>query len=225
MTTSGRLVAAVAAPLLALLMLVVALPANATIASSDFPPKVAVKERMDGIDRWYVAGGGRPIGASPADCRSDRQMLDPAERRLRGYYGALRGRPESVLGEVTVEVYRYASSPAAAAAVRNNGTYPDRCPRVREWYCNECDGVSTIWRERVTMPRVGVQSVAWRFRGVDNFKHNGYTVVARRGATVVRVSTGRAHMPDNGPDTYPQLVSKDRAEGITRLALRAALPG
>jgi hypothetical protein len=222
-TLSGRLRSALAVAVVA--VAATALPAGATITSSDLPSKATVKEQMDGTGTWRTSGQGRPIGASPADCRSDLQMLDPTERRARGYSGRQPGRSASVLGEVLVEVYRYASASAASDAVRRNGTYPDRCPRVREWVCTECDGVATVWRERATMPRVGVQSVAWRFHGLDNFKHNGWTVVARRGSTVVRVSTGRVHMPDDGAFRYPQMVSKDRAERIARLALRTALPG
>jgi hypothetical protein len=221
---SGRLRTALAVAVAA--VVVTALPAAATITSSDLPSKATVKEHMNGTGTWRASfGSARPIGASPADCRSDLQMLDPTERKARGYSGPQPGRPASVLGEVLVEVYRYASASAASDAVRRNGTYPDRCPRVREWTCTECDGVATVWRDRVAMPRVGVQSMAWRFHGIDNFKHNGWTVVARRGSTVVRVSTGRVHMPDDGPFRYPQMVSKDRAERIARLALRTAMPG
>ena len=202
-----------------------AAPAAAVIAPSDLPSKARVKSAMDGVGTWSAGPFSRPIGSRPADCRSDRQMLDPDERRVRGYGGREAGRPATVYAEASVEVFRYASRAAARAAVRSNGTYPDRCPRVTEWTCTECDGITTTWRTKVTLPRVGVQSVAWRYRAVDNFKHNGFTYVARRDTTVVRVSSGRVRMPDGSTFTYPRLISAAKAERVARMALRTALPG
>jgi hypothetical protein len=202
-----------------------AAPAAAVIAPSDLPSKARVKNAMDGVGTWNAGPFPRPIGSRPADCRSDRQMLDPDERRVRGYGGREAGRPASVYAEVAIEVFRYGSRAEARAAVRSNGTYPERCPRVTEWTCTECDGISTTWRTLVTLPRVGVQSVAWRYRAIDNFKHKGFTYVARRDTTVVRVSSGRARMPTGSTLTYPRLISAAKAERVARMALRTAMPG
>jgi hypothetical protein len=147
------------------------------------------------------------------------------ESRKRSYSGPERGRASSVWGEVQVEVYRYPTVADADDVVRANARYPSTCPRVTEWTCEECDGITTTARQRVSFAPVGVQSIAWRFRAVDNFKHNGFTVVARRGVTVVRVTTGRGRMPTSSTFRYPPLVSKDRAERVARLALRLAMPG
>jgi hypothetical protein len=111
---------------------------------------------------------------------------------------------------------------AARKAVRRNASYPQRCPKVVEWVCTQCDGIWTTWRTRVPAARVGAQSVAWRFRELSNAKAKGHTIVARRGTTVVRVTVGRARYPGDGPFTYPERIAKKKVVALARIALRTA---
>lgn len=202
-------------------------PAGAAITDRDFPSAAAVRSAMDGVGRWTAAydGDTRTLGARPADCRSDLQMLAFREDRARWYHGRQAGTASSVHAQVHTAVHRYASVADARAALTRNATYPRRCPRVTEWTCTECDGITTTWRDRVAAPRVGRESIAWRFRAVDNFKSNGYTVVARSGATLVRTTVSRYRVPDGGAFTAPRLIAKDKAVRLARMSLRAALPG
>ena len=196
----------------------------AEISSSDFPSKAAVKSELDGTGRWFtsVAGSARALGAKPARCRSDLQMLSFAEDRVRSYSGLQRGLPTSVSGEAQVAVFRYKNASEAHLAVKRNASYPQRCPKTTEWVCTDCDGVWTTWRKRVAAPQVGRESVVWHYRRIGNFKHNGYGVVARRGRLVVRVEVGRLRTPLEGSFTYPPLISKTEALKVARMALRAA---
>ncbi|MGB7979235.1 MAG: hypothetical protein WCF36_00390 [Candidatus Nanopelagicales bacterium] len=221
----GRLRLALVALAVAVLGLVsVAPPAGAAIDRSDLPTRSTVKTVLDGVGPWrgYTYGDTRALGARPGSCRSDLQMGAFRADRGRGYYGSAAGSPADVGTLAKVDVYRYASVRAAKRALTRNASYPDRCPRVVEWVCTQCDGVWTTWRTRVPAARVGAQSVAWRFREISNAKANGYTILARRGATVVRVTVGRERYPDDGPFTYPERISKKKAISLARIALRTA---
>ncbi|MEZ0578731.1 hypothetical protein [Nocardioides sp. MH1] len=214
-------------PLVALLGLlggVLALaPATATIDGSDLPAKTAVRSALDGTGRWWASTGRvtRTIGGRPRQCRSDRQMLSYEEAKQRGYFGRERGLPRSVTAVVEIAVFHYASVDGAREAVERNVSYPRRCPRVTEWTCTDCDGISTTRRERVRARRVGEQSVAWTYRQVDNLKGSGYAVVARKGSVVIRAEVGRIRDPFPR-FVYPPLIKKAEALAIARLALRQA---
>jgi hypothetical protein len=199
-------------------------PAAAVIDRSDLPTKATVKSVLDEGGRWvaYTYGSTRSLGARPGRCRSDKQMLAFREDRGRAYYGPAAGPSNDVGALAKVEVYRYDSVRAAKRAVTRNASYPDRCPKVVEWVCTQCDGIWTTWRARVAAARVGKQSVAWRFRELSNAKATGFTIVARDGTTVVRVAVGRARYPGDGPFTYPQRISKKKAVALARIALRTA---
>jgi hypothetical protein len=204
--------------------LVGTVPASAVIPLTAFPTKVQVKSELNGEGRWMssVYGDTTALGARPGACRSDKQMLDFTEDRGRVYRGAQKGLPDGVDAFAKIDIYRYASRADARAAVARNATYPERCPRVVEWVCTDCDGIWTTWRTGVTAPRVGQQSTAWSFRELANGKASGYTVVARQGGTVVRVSVGRDRFPGVGPFTYPALIAKSKAISVARLALSTA---
>ncbi len=198
--------------------------AGAVIPTTAFPSKVAVKSELNGVGAWRATffPDTTALGARPRSCRSDLQLLAFTEDRGRSYFGAQAGRPPSVEAFARIKVYRYASTAAARAAVKRNATYPDRCPRVVEWVCDNCDGIATTWRTAVTVPRVGQQSTAWSWRELGMAKATGYTVVARRGATVVVVDAGRDRYVDGAAWTYPRLIAKTRAVAIARLALSTA---
>jgi hypothetical protein len=149
-------------------------------------------------------------------------MLDFREDRGRGYYSPPAGPSDDVGALAKVDVYRYDSVRAARQAVSQNASYPQRCPKVTEWVCTQCDGIWTTWRTRVPAAQVGAQSVAWRFRELSNAKAKGYTIVARRGTTVVRVTVGRSRYPGDGPFTYPERIAKKKAVALARIALRTA---
>jgi hypothetical protein len=202
----------------------VAPPAGAVIHRSDLPTKSTVKSVLKEGGRWssYTYGNTRAVGARPGSCRSDEQMLSFREDRGRGYYGPPAGPSDDVGALAKVDVYRYNSVRTAKRAVTRNASYPDRCPKVVEWVCTQCDGVWTTWRARVPAARVGAQSVAWRFRELSNAKAKGYTIVARKGTTVVRVTVGRSRYPGDGPFTYPGRISKKKAVNLARIALRTA---
>lgn len=201
-----------------------AVPAQAVISRSDLPSKPVVKSLLNGTGRWYGATyeDTRALGARPAGCRSDLQMGRFREDRGRRYGGQQVGLPPGLVADARVEVFRYASVRAATRAVVRNGTYPQRCPRVVEWVCTQCDGVWTTWRSRVAVRAVGQQSVAWRFREIGNPKSTGFTVVARDGATVVKVSVRRDRYPGEGAFVYPKPIPKKKAVQLARIALRTA---
>lgn len=198
--------------------------AAAEVPFSSFPTKVEIRSELNGRGSWFSATTpfAPVLGSRPRGCRSDKQMLDFDEARVRYYSGRQVNLPDSVLAQVAIAVFTYASVEDATAAVARNRSYPQRCPKVTEWVCTDCDGISTTWRTRVVARRVGQQSVTWRWRSEDNFKHNGYTVVARRGSVVVRVEVGRSRDPFYGPFDYPPLLRKSKAVRIARMAIRAA---
>jgi hypothetical protein len=200
-------------------------PVAADIPSSAFPTKAEIKSELNGRGSWFSVTSTftRTLGSRPRGCRSDKQMLDFQEDRLRFYSGRQTGLPNSVYASVAIGVFVYANVTDARDAVTRNASYPERCPKVTEWVCNDCDGISTTWRTRVAARRVGQQSVAWRYRSEDNFKHNGYAIVARRGALVVRVEVGRSRDPFSGW-MYPPLIKKAKALRIARMALQTATP-
>ncbi|QIX27179.1 hypothetical protein ncot_11645 [Nocardioides sp. JQ2195] len=207
---------------LAMLLSLGMLPAHSlgTIVKSDFLAKRTVKASMNGVGEWRAYRGSfKTVGGKPRDCRSDEQMLDYDEARSKSYHGRESGLPRSVWSGAEIVILRYADADSARRAVRRNGSYPRRCPKVTEWVCTECDGIWTTWRTKVPAVTVGAQSVAWKFREVGNFKSNGHAVVARRGSTVVRVTVTRTRdvtMKDGW--VYPQLVRK---RVVTRLARKA----
>jgi hypothetical protein len=219
-----------AARLVVLVLTVVAtaaasvLPAGAVIPRSAFPTTVEVKTTLNGVGEWRSAwyGDTTALGARPPGCRSDRQMLAFTEDRGKVYLGRQRGLPVGVEALAKIDVYRYASPADARAAVARNATYADRCPRVVEWVCTDCDGIWTTWRTSVEAARVGQQSTAWSWRELGNAKATGYTIVARRGDAVVKVSVGRQRFPGVGAFTYPALIAKKKAVAVARLALSAA---
>ena len=202
----------------------VAPPAGAVIDRSDLPTKSTLKLVLEEGGRWSANtyGNTRAVGARPGNCRSDEQMLAFGEDRGRGYYGPPAGPSDDFPTLAKVDVFRYDSVRTAKRAVTRNANYPDRCPKVVEWVCTQCDGVWTTWRARVPAAHVGKQSVAWRFRELSNAKAKGYTIVARTGTTVVRVTVGRSRYPGDSPFTYPERISKKKAVQLARIALRTA---
>ena len=216
-------VALLAALVPLILLGVVSEPAQAvaTISNSDFPSTRVVKDVIGENGRLYVYSGGfATLGGKPHDCRSDKQMLRYRAVRARSYSGTGGG---SVYPGAEIVILRYASSDSARDAVNRNASYPRRCPKVTEWVCNQCDGISTSWRTRVSAARVGRQSVAWKFRQVDNFKSTGYAVVARQGATVVRVTVSHTrNVFANNGWVYPRLMKKQVALQLARRALTSA---
>lgn len=210
--------------LLAVGVVASAVPAQAVISRSDLPNKATVKTLLNGTGRWFVNtyDDTRALGARPAGCRSDLQMGSFREDRGRRYGGQQAGVPPEVRVDARVDVFRYATARAAKRAVARNGSYPERCPRVVEWVCTQCDGVWTTWRSKVAVRAVGEQRVAWRFREIGLPKSAGFTVVAREGTTVVRVSVRRDRLPGEGAWTYPKPVAKKKAVQLARIALGTA---
>lgn len=209
---------------LALAVAMAPAPALATITKSDFPSKSDVKTVFAGKGRWFSYRGDiATLGGRPAECRSDDQLLNFDEVKARYYSGRERGAPRSVSANAEIAVLKYATVGSARDAVKRNRSYPRRCPKVTEWVCDQCDGISTIWRTKVSAKKVGRQSVVWKFRRIDNLKSNGYTVVARRGSTVVRVTASRTRdvAAKNGW-VYPKLIKKRVAVKLARTALREA---
>ena len=220
--TSG--VAAVVAALAVAAATVGPAPSVASIPASAFPSKAVVKSVLDGKGHWRVSPGDlEKLGAKPRGCRSDKQMLAYDDARVRWYAGREVGMPRSVFTSAEIAVLTYADDAAARAAVQRNASYPRRCPKVVEWVCTDCDGIDTTWRTRTPAARVGDQSVAWRFRQFGNLKSNGWAVVARDGATVVRVRTLRTRdVFAGGRHGYPRLMDKKVAVRLARTALSTA---
>jgi hypothetical protein len=198
--------------------------AVATITASDFPAKSEVKAAVGGKGVWAAFPADiTTLGSKPRGCRSDKQLLDFDEVKAKAFFGRESGTPRPVRSGAEIVILRYATVASARDAVKRNGSYPQRCAKVTEWVCTDCDGISTTWRTRVAAREVGRQSVAWRFRRIDNSKSNGYTVVARRGSTVVRVTVSRTRdVPVTGEWVYPQRIKKRVAVRLARLALRSA---
>ena len=55
-----------------------------------------------------------------------------------------------------------------------------------------------------------------------NAKAKGYTIVARKATTVVRVTVGHSRYPGDGEFTYPERIAKEKAVTLARIALRTA---
>lgn len=192
-------------------------------AASHFPTKAEVKEALNGTGRWDrgpfdVAA----VGARPAACRSDLQMLNFSSVRARFYRGAEPGMPTSTSTSARVAVFSYPDVASASAAVANNATYPQRCHKVVEWVCNDCDGIWTTWRTSVTSKRLGAQSTLVRTRELGNFPAKGWTMLARRGSTVVRVTVDRTNELVDEEMTHPRRPDRKSVRRLTRAALRAA---
>ncbi|WP_134768220.1 hypothetical protein [Nocardioides sp. 1609] len=196
---------------------------TARAAPTGLPAAPEVKAAVGGQGAWRVYPGDiAALGSRPAGCRSDEQMLAYRGVQARWYSGRERGVPRAVHTGAEIAVLRYADAAAARAAVRNNESYPRRCPRVTEWVCEECDGISTTRRTRVPVARLGDQSVAWSLRAVGNAKSAGYTVVARRGRSVVRVTLTRTRdMVADAPWRYPRSMPKREVVRLARVTLRA----
>lgn len=201
-------------------------PAHAlgTITKSDFPAKTVVKSSMNGKGHWSSSRGRfATLGGKPGDCRSDKQMLSFDRAKSRFFYGREKGMPRSIWSNAEIVVLRYPDTKSARRAVKRNASYPRRCPKVTEWVCNDCDGIWTTWRTRTLAAKVGRQSVVWRFREIGNFKSNGYTVVSRRGSTIVRVTVGRTRdVSARNGWVYPKLIKKREALRVARKALNRA---
>lgn len=197
--------------------------ATAPILVGDFPTVSTVKTVFNGKGTWRAHRGDMTtLGSRPSGCRSDQQMLAFDRNRAIWYSGVERGLPASIYSGAEIVVLRYASVGAARDAIARNASYPSRCPKVTEWVCEECDGISDTWRTRVSMAQAGDQSVAWRFREVGNLKSSGYTIVARRGATVVRVTLERTSTRYLAAG-YPSLMSKQMALRLARIAVSRAV--
>lgn len=191
---------------------------------SKLPSKAAVKKVMNGRGAWHrTAGSIDVVGSKPRSCNTQELMANPRDVRVRDYSGQEQGLPRTIWSHTNAAVLRYPDVASARRAVANTASYARRCPKVTEWVCNECDGVWTTWRTRVRAPKVGAQRVIWRFREQGNFKSNGYTVVARRGATVVRVTASRTR-DVTGPHgwTYPPRIEKKVAVRLAKLTLASA---
>lgn len=197
--------------------------ATAPILLGDFPTVSTVKTVFNGKGTWRAYRGDMTtLGSRPAGCQSDQQMLAFDRDREVLYGGVERGLPASIYSGAEIVVLRYTSVGAARDAIARNASYPQRCPNVTEWVCEDCDGISDTWRTRVAMAQAGDQSVAWRFREVGNLKSSGYTIVARRGATVVRVTLERTSSNYSAAG-YPSLMSKHVVHRLTRIALSRAV--
>ena len=201
--------------------------ASARIPRTDFPSKPEVKAALGGEGSWTAAfyANSRSMGAKPKGCRSDLQMLAFREDRGRFYFGHETGRPAATTTQADVVIYRYRTIKAARKALTNVSTYPERCPKVTEWTCTDCDGIDTTWRTVVAARSIGKQSVTWRYRRAHNGKETGFTVVARHRAIIVWVEVGRVRYPLDGPFRYPQRIRKAEVLDLTDGALARAREG
>lgn len=207
-----------------LLVAVAAAPA-ASAAPAPLPSARVVKGVVGGVGPWHAYPSDiSALGARPRGCRSDRQLLDPQSVRAKSYAGREGGQPRRIFSGAEIVVLGYADEAAARAAFANVATYPRRCPKVVEWVCTECDGISTTWRTRVPVARVRDQSVAWRLRDVGNLRSSGYAVVARYGASLVRVTVTRTRdIFGPHPERYPRPMPERKAVRLARLALGGAV--
>lgn len=197
---------------------------QAAAAVSTLPSLAAVKKAMHGRGVWNRNRGSIDVvGSKPSACNSQALMLNYRDVRVRLYSGQEKGLPRSIWSNANATVFRYPDVASAKRAVANTASYARRCPEVTEWVCTECDGIWTTWRTRVRAPQIGAQRVIWRFREQGNFKSNGYTVVARRGATVVRVTVSRTRDVSGAHGwRYPPRIEKKVAVRVARLTLRSA---
>jgi hypothetical protein len=227
MSTVGRAGRrALAAGLVALLTAVAVLPAGAVIPRDAVPSTADVREAMDGTGSWMRVvvppDEGGPIGAKPRRCRSDLPFAAATDERSAYYTGTPRRGVDAESAVAQVIVLRFASRGDAADAVRASIRQIRGCDAWTEWVCTQCDGIADLTARPTRLGQVGQQSVAWAGTSFSNGKARQRVVVARSGATVVRVTASYGRFPGTGPFTWPERPSAATALRLTRVALQAA---
>ncbi len=197
-------------------------PAHADIVRSDFPSATQVKASMKGAGTWNRSLGepnASALGAEPANCRSDLPFATAAEHRNSYYMGSI-ARRKQYSGVVEVTVYRFATTAAARQALTGLPTFLAGCEKSVEWWCEDCDGIATIYRTPAAARRVGVQSVTWNQRSVGMGVANGHAIAARTGSTVV--VTVASHQSDPVSMATPPRPTWKRTLSVARKALARA---
>lgn len=220
-TRRGRL--AIVAVLLALLLTdLMAAPAQAAVTRSDYLPKSVVKAKMSGQGTWYRALGEydvKPVGATPAECRSDLPLARARQTRDAYYWGPVAA-STSYYGHVRVTVARFRTKLAATRAMGKISAWVPACPTTVEWSCTQCDGIAEFHRRPAKQREVGTESYAWRERTVGMGQSKGRAIAARRGRTIVIVVA--AHLTDPTELTAPVAPTWRAAVVLTRRSLARA---
>ncbi len=197
-------------------------PARADIAKSDFPRAAQVKASMKGSGTWMRSLGDPnavAARATPAGCRSDLPFTGATEHRNAFYMGSI-PRKRKYFGVAEVTVYRFPSPAAASQSLADLPEFLDDCAKSVEWWCEDCDGIATIYRTSTSPRRVGAQSVTWNQRSVGMGITNGHAIAARTGATVVVTVASHQTNPEN-KETPPRPTWK-RTVSVAKKALARA---
>lgn len=163
------------------------IPARADIPKSDFPRAAQVKASMKGSGKWMRSLGdpnALAVGATPAGCRSDLPYAGAIEHRHSFYMGPI-PRTTKYFGVAEVTVYHFATPAAASQSMTDLPGFLVDCAKSVEWWCEDCDGIATIYRTPAVPRRAGEQSVIWNQRSVGMGITNGHAIAARTGGTVV----------------------------------------
>ena len=216
--TLGSLRSLVAVLLGVLILVEAPLSATAAIPRTEFPSATQVKASMLGKGAWHRSLGeadAGAVGARPSQCRSEQPFAAATEFRNSFVRGSVGRKRYSGVAQVTV--YRFASTQTATDAMSGLPGFLSECARSVEWWCENCDGIATIYRTPAAARRVGEQSVAWNQRSVGMGVANGHAIAARDGSTIV--VTVASHLTDPEHLTAPPRPAWKQADSVARKAL------
>jgi hypothetical protein len=206
------------------LVLLAPQPGSASIPRRDFPRASQVKASMQGQGTWTRSLGdlnAAPVGASPAECRSNLPFAKAVESRSAWYDGAV-ARTRQYSGAAQVSVYRFGSRASAKRAIAKLARFLRACPTSQEWWCEGCDGFATLYRTPAARHEVGAQSVAWNERAEGMGIANGRAIAARTGARIVVTTV--SHRTDPANMTTPPPPSWKRVVSVAATAVARATP-
>lgn len=196
--------------------------APAVISADQFLTRSPVRRELAGRGKWVRNLGEPdflPLGANPAQCRSDLPFAGAVASQGAFYFGPLRS-TKRFYGEAQVTVREYPDAAAAQAAVTAAAAFAIACPQSTEWVCEQCDGVWDYQRTPARGRKVGEQSTAWSQDSQGLARARGRVIVARSGVTVVEVYAGRTNDPTD--TKVPKPPTWKRTVALAKRALRKA---
>lgn len=201
----------------------VAMPplATAAVVKADFPTARAVAKTMSGRGKWVrnlSPANFVPLGHNPQGCSSE-QAFPHAQAWRYGYYmGKLNGRPKEH-GWVTVSVFHFADPVAAATDFAGLGAWVGACPQVREWYCEQCDGLTDYTRSQLAPLAFAGGALTWNEIHGSEVLSGGRAIAQLVGSTVLVVWAGYANFDVSNKVPKPPSLTRTKSLARTTIAV------
>lgn len=196
---------------------------TAPVVKADFPPTRQIATIMAGQGTWrrsFSSANYVPLGHNPEGCSSE-QAFPRAELWRDGQYtGRLRAHPK-LLGWVTISIFHFADPVAAATDFAHLGTWVSSCPQSREWYCEDCDGLTDYTRTRPAALNFAGGAVTWKENHFTLLPAGGRAIAQLTGSSVIVVWAG--HSPNDVSNKTPKAPSLTRVKNLARAAVAVAL--